>query len=359
MLHSHIDVDPAPLPELWKHPPFAGEIEAPWIFGRGAFDMKSVTIAQLVAMVELKRKGLPLERSLMLLATGDEETGSHLGTRWILREHPELVERFWGVLTEGGAVEALEPGKVKYWGTEIWQKQLVIAEACSDSAERLADLRRDLIDRDASPELRRRLSPTAAAFLRAYAPSRDLQPYREMLMDPESLLRANRWSSLPPFASAQLVNEITVFGVHPDPSGGYGLRIVLHLLPDVELEAGWNELLPPELLHGVEIAILFDLPPLSAASPVDHPIYAGIQRFFDTHLPGGRHGPLISPWTATDSRFFRARGIPAYGFSPFALISTDTYRMSAVDERIALPAFIDGVEVYSNLVEQLVARPSE
>ena len=36
-------------PEKWAHPPFSGTIDPPWIYGRGAFDMKSVAIAQLHA----------------------------------------------------------------------------------------------------------------------------------------------------------------------------------------------------------------------------------------------------------------------------------------------------------------------
>lgn len=358
VLHSHLDVDPAPSPESWKHPPFAGVIDVPWIFGRGTFDMKSVTIAQVLAMIELKRKGLPLQRSLILLATGDEETGSHLGTRWILREHPELVERFWGVLTEGGAIEALEPGRVKYWGTEIWQKRLVIAEACSGSRERLEDLRSDLLEHRASREPRPRLLPTVADFLRIYAASRDMQAYRELLMDLEILLAEDHPPSLPPFAAAQVDDEIEVFKVRPDPAGGYRLRIVLHLLPDVELEQGWNELVPAELRHGVEIGIVYDVAPLSSASPTSHPLFAGIEKFFATHEPEVDHGPLVVPWTATDARFFRAQGIPAYGFTPFVIISVDTFRMSGVDERIALPAFVEGVELYRDMVEHLVTPSS-
>ena len=57
---------------------------------------------------------------------------------------------------------------------------------------------------------------------------------------------------------------------------------------------------------------------------------------------------------ATDSRFVRAIGVPAYGFSPFLMLSADTYRIGHEDERLYLPGFVDGVEIYRQLVRRLV-----
>jgi acetylornithine deacetylase/succinyl-diaminopimelate desuccinylase-like protein len=104
VLHNHIDVSDVD-PKEWFSPPFEARIQLPWIYGRGVFDMKSVAIAQLQALIDLKKSGKKPKRSVIFLATGGEEYGSYLGTQWILREHPELVRRFWAVLTEGGTVE--------------------------------------------------------------------------------------------------------------------------------------------------------------------------------------------------------------------------------------------------------------
>jgi hypothetical protein len=80
--------------------------QGPWLFGRGSFDMKSVGVAQLVALRRLVESGRPLRRSVLFLATSSEEHGSDYGLRWLLVAHPELVSRFGVFLTEGGAVEA-------------------------------------------------------------------------------------------------------------------------------------------------------------------------------------------------------------------------------------------------------------
>ena len=95
-------------------------------------------------MLDLKKSGKRLRRSVVLLATGSEERGSDFGMRWILREHPELARRFWAVLTEGGVVEAVSDSDVKYWGTEFAQRRQVEVRLCSPRRERLDELRADV-----------------------------------------------------------------------------------------------------------------------------------------------------------------------------------------------------------------------
>jgi acetylornithine deacetylase/succinyl-diaminopimelate desuccinylase-like protein len=104
VLHNHIDVYQVPDPAAWEFPPFEGVIDRAWIYGRGAFDMKSVAVAQLQAITKMARSGIQPEKSIIFLATGSEETGSELGSKWILANHSDLARRFELVLTEGGVV---------------------------------------------------------------------------------------------------------------------------------------------------------------------------------------------------------------------------------------------------------------
>ncbi|MBP1747299.1 MAG: family metallo-hydrolase, partial [Deltaproteobacteria bacterium] len=52
ILLSHIDVVPAKAEE-WEVPPFGGEVRDGFIYGRGAIDMKSQAICQLLAFAQL------------------------------------------------------------------------------------------------------------------------------------------------------------------------------------------------------------------------------------------------------------------------------------------------------------------
>ncbi len=348
VLHNHIDVEPVPVPDKWRHPPFSGALEPPFIYGRGAFDMKSLGIAQLMSVLELKRSGRALERSLIFLATGDEERFSRLGTRRFIRHHPELVERFWAVLTEGGAVEAVDLTGIKYWGTELGQKRFIDFWVCDESRERLEALRAELREVEAPP---RQPTGEIARFLTHYSASRNNPVFRELLSRPETMhLDAE---TLPPYLKAILRNEIFAFPVEADAEGGYVMRLILHLLPDTDLDAGWRELLPGGL---ASFGYTYEVPHEPVApSPLEHPVFRTIDEYMGDVLPQVAHGPLFLPWIATDARFFRERGVPSYGYSPFWILSSDTIKMKGRNERMAAPSFVEGVQRYQGLVRRLVA----
>ena len=67
-----MDVVPADA-SRWSVPPFAGVVKDGLIYGRGAEDMKTEGILQLLALVRLKREGVSLDRDVLFLATADEE----------------------------------------------------------------------------------------------------------------------------------------------------------------------------------------------------------------------------------------------------------------------------------------------
>ena len=357
ILHNHIDVDPVPDPGAWTYPPFSGHIRPPWIYGRGAFDMKSIAIAQLHALIELKRSGVRPRRTVIFLATSGEETGSLEGTAWLLRERADLLAGSWGAITEGGVVEARSTDDIKYWGTENGQKWYVQLLACSPSSEPLQTLLADLRARgQLLDELR--LTPAVEEFLRSYAPSRDLPRHRALLGDPAATLRdLESFRHLAGYQQGLFRDEISSFPVEPAPTGGYLLRLSLGLLPDSDAELAIGRLLPPWLTQGVRLVRIPDEGP-SPPSPTDHPIFRGITAALEARYGALRSGPYYQSRSANDSRLFRLHGIPSYGFSPFLVLSTDTIGIGGVDEGIALPAYLAGVELYADLLGRLVGPPT-
>jgi acetylornithine deacetylase/succinyl-diaminopimelate desuccinylase-like protein len=354
VLHNHIDVSPVD-PEEWFHPPFEAHIDVPWMYGRGVFDMKSVAIAQLLAMIDLKKSGKPLERSVLFLATSSEERGSRLGVRRLIALHPEMVRGFWAVLTEGGAVEARTREEIKYWGTELGQKRFVDVILCGGDRQQLEDVREVLKERiDRSyPEIPVRVTPEVRAYLESYGPTRDREDFREMLARPEeTLLDPASFRKLPEYVRSLFRAEAVPFPVTEAPGGGYELVVKLHLLPRQELSEVMDDLLPRWITWG--LAATIDEPPAARhGSPPDHPAFREIQEALEERYPGAPKGPWFLPWTATDSRFFRAAGVPSYGFSPFLIMNTDTLQVDRANERFALPAFVEGVGLYKDVVRRL------
>lgn len=356
VLHNHIDTDPVPDPGSWAHPPFGGEIDGPRLFGRGVFDMKSIAIAQMYAMLELKRSGTPLRRSIIFLATSSEERGSELGVLWFLRHHPDLVTRFWAVLTEGGVVEGRSLEDFKYWGTEFAQKRFIDLLVCAVERAPLEELRNYLID-DHWRSRHRNLTPELKVFLTHYAPSRDYDRYRELLITPESLLHdLAAFAELPDYLRAQYRAELHPFGIRAAPGGGYELPMKLHLQHGAALEPALNELLPAWLSHGLDVQVAEELS-ADGSSPLDHPAFQAIQEVLAARFPDTPSGPYLLPRAATDARFFRRHGIPAYGFSPFPILTTDTLQIGQSDERMMLPGYQAGVEIYGDVIQRLVGSP--
>jgi acetylornithine deacetylase/succinyl-diaminopimelate desuccinylase-like protein len=353
VLHSHIDVDPVAEPDQWLYPPFSGRIQPPWIFGRGAFDMKSVAIAQLQALIELKRSGVRPRRSVILLATSGEETGSLEGTAWLLRERADLLAGSWGVLTEGGVVEARTTDDIKYWGTETGQKRFVRLLACSPSRQRLELLGSDLLF-GGQPVTPLRVTPQVAEFLRFYASTRDLPTHRQLLAQPESVVTdLERFGQLAGYQKGLFRDEVWTSQVE-DNGHGYSLPLTLALLPDSDVDEAQARLLPDWLTQGVQLVRLPDNGP-PGSSPLDHPIFTTIGDLLETRYGAVATGPFFQTRSTNDSRLFRGYGIPSYGFSPFLVLSTDTVGIGGINESIALPAYVQGVELYVDLVRRLVA----
>ncbi len=360
VLHHHIDVEAVGRPEAWKFPPFSATIDGPWLYGRGVFDMKSYAVAQLEAFLRLAERaagGRRPARSAILLATSGEETGSDFGMRWVLRNHPELVARFGVVLTEGGLVEGRALDNVKYWGVEFVQKRVVWVTLCGDDRQRLDDLRNHLIAELWVPT-GLTASPEVETFLDHYAATRDRADWRRLLVDPVALARDPvAFAGLPRYVQSMFRNQAVPVPVR-ETSGGWELAISVQLVPGAEFGPAFAELLPPWRLHGLGIAV-YDEGAAGHGSPADHPVLEEIRAVLSAHHPGAPIGPMFLPWTLTDARFLRARGVPAYGFSPFMVLTPEVVSWlqgDHVDERIALNGFVEGVAIYDELLERLAMR---
>jgi acetylornithine deacetylase/succinyl-diaminopimelate desuccinylase-like protein len=92
---------------------------------------------------------------------------------------------------------------------------------------------------------------------------------------------------------------------------------------------------------------------LSPPSPLKPDIVRPIERLTAEFWPGATVMPVMSTG-ATDSRFLRNAGIPAYGHSGLASESSDN-RAHGKDERLAVKSFFDGLEYLSRLVKVLAS----
>jgi len=362
LLLHHMDVV-APGPG-WSVPPFAGLVRGGRLWGRGALDDKSLGIAELAAFVALARQGGPRGRDVVLLAVADEESGGREGTGWLLAHRPELFAGVEAVVGEGGRNQVVN-GRLLWWGIEVAQKRplWLSAEAGgrgghasslnpSSAAHQLVQgLARVL----AMPQ-RWRVTAPARDYLAALAPLHNAH-WRKILAHVDESIGADgpRTFLFPGMANLFLDTvQVTVLQagerINVIPATARALLDV-RLLPDTD-GAAFQAGIEKALGQGIATRLLLTSPP-AAPSPAAGRLYGALAKALGAEAPVV---PAMVPGF-TDSRYFRERGVAAYGVSPFALEGADSAGIHGTDERIPLAAFDRGVERLRRAVALYAAAP--
>jgi len=360
LLH-HMDVVPAG--PGWTAEPFAGSLRGGYLWGRGALDDKSLGIAQLAAMIDLKRRRAPLERDVVFLAVADEENGGLEGTAWLLAAHPELFQSVEAVVGEGGKSQLGAGGKLLWWGVEVAQKRpLWLAVSTSGRGGHGSGLNPNSANHQLIQGLARllaaparwRVTPPARAYCRALAPLHN-EHWRRIFSSIDAVIAPGgpKEFLLPGMANLFVDTvQVTVLrggeriNVIPDSAQA---RVDIRLLPDTDMAAFLAEV---ERLLGkeIEVKVLLSAPP-AAPSPASGRFYDSLKRILG---PEGPVVPALIPGI-TDSRYFRERGIPAYGISPFKIGGEDSRGIHGPDERIPLAEIDRGVERMRRILRSYVS----
>lgn len=353
LLH-HVDVV-AP-GEGWRRDPFSGDLVAGELWGRGALDVKGLGIAHLAAFLAAARAPRPPERDLVFLAVADEESGGVHGTAWLLARHPELFAGVTAVLGEGGTARVRggpSGGRtVQWWGVEVAQKRPLWLEVRAtgrgghasginphSAAHQLVTALAGMIE---MPR-RWRVTQPVRDYLAALAPLHE-GTMRRQFLDPDAWVGADgpRGPMLPGqpnlFLDTVQVTRVDVGErinvVAPDAVAHVDVR----LLPETDADA-FLARIRRAAGDEVTVEVLLAAPP-SPPSPVDHPAYRAVAGVL------GREAPVVPAFIAgfTDARWFRERGIAAYGVSPFALTGELLGGIHGRDERIPVAELERGIE---------------
>jgi acetylornithine deacetylase/succinyl-diaminopimelate desuccinylase-like protein len=349
LLLNHIDVVEA-LPEYWKDAaPFEGKIKNGFLYGRGVFDMKSLGVAQALAMARLKRRGIVPETDILFLGEADEEIGQRWGTRWLLAHRPEWFAGVRQVLNEGGMTEMIVR-EIVFWGLETLQAGYGILEFEAASEAPLESL--------------------ASRWPKASGPAVEPHPHVVIGFD----LLANRMASPLTDPLRHLDRVIR----HPEE---------LAILPDrfgsfLEPRMSWSSIYRhPAHMDRVRRFVTVSVPPGSSpepylrpiretarregltiltdvvseatlASPYPTPFTELLRRVTEARWPGVLFGPLPTFGGYTTSILLRDRGIPTYGYQPIAMNVYDAARRHGNDERVFLRDYLNGVDLLSEVVEE-------
>src|SRR5262245_39817975 len=101
LILAHTDVVPVQR-EKWPVDPFGAVLKDGYIWGRGTKDDKPVLAANLMTMLLLKRRGVPLDRDVIFLAeSGEEADTTGVGINFMVDKHFDAIDAEFAI-TEGG-----------------------------------------------------------------------------------------------------------------------------------------------------------------------------------------------------------------------------------------------------------------
>jgi acetylornithine deacetylase/succinyl-diaminopimelate desuccinylase-like protein len=109
LLIGHIDVVEA-LRSDWTTDPFQFVEKDGYYYGRGTTDMKHGDAIMVTTLIRLKKEGFVPDRDIILALTADEEGGTSNGVDWLLKNHRDLIDAEYVLNHDGGGV-MMEHGK--------------------------------------------------------------------------------------------------------------------------------------------------------------------------------------------------------------------------------------------------------
>jgi acetylornithine deacetylase/succinyl-diaminopimelate desuccinylase-like protein len=347
-LVHHIDVVPAEQ-RYWTQDPFSGAIKDGFLYGRGALDMKGEGIVHLMAMIALKRSGVPLTRDIVFIANTDEELGS-TGAIVFVERHPELLRDVEFLITEGGD-NLVENGKLVYYGVGVaekrtfWQRLTVKGIPSHGSRPTKHNPVPRLVaalDRLARYQTPLHVTPGVDKFFRDIS-RRYSGEQREWLSNVRVALgnpRARDWILGDVYWNAILRNTIAITGLQGSAKTNVipaeaTADVDIRLLPDADPATVLASLKRVVADTGVSWTPLL-APKTPLENPIDTDLFRAIERAARERDPGAMvTTPMLTG--ATDRPTYRALGIITYGFDPFKVEVSDAQRgVHGNDERVSV-----------------------
>ena len=361
LLLHHMDVVTAD-PAEWTHEPFSGDIADGFVYGRGALDMKCFGIMHLMALDLLLEQGVPLDRDIIFLAVADEEQEGEYGARW-------MVENQWDVIApeivwdEGGyGIHGLLNDELIFYVSVaekngLWTRLIASGEPGLGSIPRgnnpvevLTGALHKLQQHSFPP----RLTDTSTEMLRRLGKTTDF-PQSFLLQHARSPLvwpLVSRVLAEMPTLNAAMRNLVTPTMLHASEkenviSSQAEAVLDVRLLPDedpVQFFAELEKLLADDRLR---LETPTDLS-MSAVTSFEHPFFAGLEAGITGLVPDCQVAPMLTPG-GTDSRYFRRKGVSAFGLIPIIIDPDELERMHGIDERISVENLALGSRVVADV----------
>ena len=370
VLMAHQDVVPIEpgTEDAWSHPPFAGELDDGYIWGRGAMDDKGSLIAILEAVESLVSRGFRPKRTVHLVLGHDEEVGGERGAAAVAKLLESRSARPFFVLDEGGAIaEGFMPGLDRPIAL------LGVAEKGAVSVEIAVEVEGG---HSSVPPRQTAIGILSRALVRLEdnpLPGGIQGPFRDMLLTlgrempfSRRLVLANLWLFGPlverqlsriPAADSMMRTSTAVTivegGVKANVLPSKARAVVnFRIAPGDTVESVLDHVRRVTADPRVKVVEARETREPSPVSPADSEGYRLIERTVLEIFPDAVVAPYLLPG-GTDSRHFTALTPGVYRFGALRVSSDDLKRAHGTDERISVDGLAQMVAFYLQLLGNL------
>ena len=370
LLLAHLDVVEA-LKADWSPDldPFVFTERDGYYYGRGTADDKAMASIFVANAFRLKREGYVPDRDIIIALTADEESGPANGVDWLLKNHKELVDGAL-IINEGGG-GTLRNGKPLFNSVQATEKVTTNftlratnrgGHSSVPRADNAITALADALAKVGRHNFPVRFNEVTRAFFTGTADVEEPAIGRAMkaiVANPNDA-QALATVSADPRYNAMLRTTCVATML----SGGHATNALPQLA-----EANVNCRLYPtdtvevvratfeKLINDTTVQVLVrsqrpPSPPTAMLPELMDPV-AQITRDMWGNIPVI---PVMSTG-ATDSRFFRALGVPAFGVSGLFSDPTVDARAHGRDERMRMQSYYEGQEFLYRLTKALTMSP--
>ena len=368
LLVAHIDVVEA-RKEDWSDglDPFKLTEKDGYWYGRGVLDDKAMAAIFVANLIRYRKEGFRPKRDIIVALTADEETGTHNGVAWLLKNHRPLIDAEFA-LNEGGGGQSRD-GRPFLQGVQVSEKMYLSFdfEATHPGGHSSVPGRDNAIyelaaalGRLAKFDLPPRIGYVARAYLGKLANieegrlASDIATLAAGRSDEEALARV----SLVDRYNAQLRTTCVatrIEGGHADNALPQRARATVNcrLLPGEDPAFVLAEL---QKVAGAKVKVTArGSVRQSEATDAQSPVVRSIEKVSESMWPGTPVVPVMSTG-ATDGSRLRNAEIPTYGVSGI-FVEYGEVRIHGRDERIGIKAFFDANRFLYLLVRDLSSGP--
>lgn len=347
---DHMDVVEAK-PADWTRDPFTPVVENGYLFGRGSLDDKFDVSIVVTVLGKLKREGWKPGRDVILALSGDEETQMQTARKLAADlKGAELV-----LNGDAGGGEISEDGKPVSYGLQAAEKTyadftIEVTDPGGHSSRpgktnAIYQLARDL-DRLAAfqfPAMQSEITDAAFKTIAPTQPGAAGEALRRYVANPGDRGALDVLS-----ADRDFVGQLRTTCVATMIAGGHATNALpqkatasvnCRIFPGTPSEEVRKTLVSVIADPGATVTRQNDGSIDAPASPLRADVLAAVTKAVHAQHPGLPIAPSMSAG-ATDSMFFRALGVPAYGVSGLFMKASDDFA-HGLNERVPTGA-IDG-----------------